>query len=641
MSELLGPEGECEFPSEPGIHYNVKNPLSQGGSLLPNIPDDLLREYYHSIQPDQKYRDLGNWEQVNGIWLPVESVGPSAKDLAIYGFGAGEGLLISPGWPGLVKAASKSGVLRAAAALGALFLGASNLLENTHPSEASGYAAFNNLPGLDVMPPTDVTPAELQPDLGLKEINGVDKDGNRVEFIQFYDGRGTGADKDSKPVIVWEIFPQGWANDEAGLKAAKQAFLEGLLQTSVFKDYADKYLFIYRKQNTLENLQVRQSGIIDNADGYFKAIESSISALAPMMSIPVHTTTFTKSLDGTPNGRSDGVFDRLNKPASPRTASSVVYPETDTPTKWARRVVAHETLWIMGVEAPKTPKEFNDSITGNGFEWLPRDKAWVEWLFASNNGNYSARFQTPEFSTLSNIRPGYSLSRVGSTEYRGVSIPVDFPVVTTQYRLGVYPSKNPFTGEPDGPAIELTIGDRKLVADVIQNERIFIPAPQKGVGNYILLPDQYTYQLCITADPTSLPWDPISGWEKPIPIWPTGLTVTNNCKEGGFNTRTAQMPTSRTIHPIGLENGSLRWRNDDPTIFYYEIQVSKDEKFNKNPGTATSFVWENLVHGGVTDNSWKMPPVEPGTKLFWRMRPRIQGQGIPVDWSDTWSFTVQ
>jgi hypothetical protein len=127
-------------------------------------------------------------------------------------------------------------------------------------------------------------------------------------------------------------------------------------------------------------------------------------------------------------------------------------------------------------------------------------------------------------------------------------------------------------------------------------------------------------------------------WEKTISIWPNGLTVTNKCKEGEFNTRSAQMPVSSTIHPIGLENGSLRWKDDNSTIFYYEIQASGDSRFDINPETATSFVWWNLVHGGVTDNSWKMPVLESGTDVYWRMRPRVQGDGTPVAWSETWKF---
>ena len=29
-----------------------------------------------------------------------------------------------------------------------------------------------------------------------------------------------------------------------------------------------------------------------------------------------------------------------------------------------------------------------------------------------------------------------------------------------------------------------------------------------------------------------------------------------------------------------------------------------------------------------------------GSTYYWRVRPRVQGDGVPVDWSDTWSFTT-
>ena len=62
-----------------------------------------------------------------------------------------------------------------------------------------------------------------------------------------------------------------------------------------------------------------------------------------------------------------------------------------------------------------------------------------------------------------------------------------------------------------------------------------------------------------------------------------------------------------------------------------------------DPATATTFVWWNLIHGAVTSplNSWQTPPLAAGTTYFWRLRPRVQGDGTPVGWGPTWRFTAR
>lgn len=61
--------------------------------------------------------------------------------------------------------------------------------------------------------------------------------------------------------------------------------------------------------------------------------------------------------------------------------------------------------------------------------------------------------------------------------------------------------------------------------------------------------------------------------------------------------------------------------------------------------TATAAVYWNLVHGGVTtpQNSWRVPEAYPlvgGATYYWRVRPRVQGDGLAVDWSDKWRFVT-
>lgn len=86
---------------------------------------------------------------------------------------------------------------------------------------------------------------------------------------------------------------------------------------------------------------------------------------------------------------------------------------------------------------------------------------------------------------------------------------------------------------------------------------------------------------------------------------------------------------------------TLIWNNRDSDVFYYEVQVSKDAEFGENGPKA--MVYHELRHGGVTNpnNSYTIPdnfPLEKDTKYYWRVRPRVQGDGTPVAWSNIGSL---
>ncbi len=49
------------------------------------------------------------------------------------------------------------------------------------------------------------------------------------------------------------------------------------------------------------------------------------------------------------------------------------------------------------------------------------------------------------------------------------------------------------------------------------------------------------------------------------------------------------------------------------------------------------------IHGGETSprNSWTVPDsakLDPNKNYYWRVRPRVQGDGTEVAWSPAWSF---
>lgn len=213
--------------------------------------------------------------------------------------------------------------------------------------------------------------------------------------------------------------------------------------------------------------------------------------------------------------------------------------------------------------------------------------------------------------------PGASLPALGA------SLAWTNPPGITQYHIEVRPAKD------DGPAINL-----------IRNAEpgFTVQPPQMGQGPYVMLPGMtYTWRVRVTRATTSVSLDD-PGWSP----W--------------SEARTFLMP-QRFASGIGLvtlaggqESDSLTptvaWQNRDSDVFYYEVQLSKDSTFKTDPATATASVYWNLVHGGVSSpaNSWTVPAdssLEPATRYFWRVRPRVQGDGTPVAWSAVGSFRTR
>ena len=106
--------------------------------------------------------------------------------------------------------------------------------------------------------------------------------------------------------------------------------------------------------------------------------------------------------------------------------------------------------------------------------------------------------------------------------------------------------------------------------------------------------------------------------------------------------------SSATIRALGPLPGAtvtsltpkLQWDNANTAVFYYEVQVSKDPEFGPN-----AFLYWELVHGGASTpvNSYGVSPkfpLEPATTYYWRVRPRVQGDGKPLPWSTSFDFTT-
>ncbi|GEM_PF-413927 len=203
-----------------------------------------------------------------------------------------------------------------------------------------------------------------------------------------------------------------------------------------------------------------------------------------------------------------------------------------------------------------------------------------------------------------------------------ITLTFDLPVGSTQYQIQVIP----FNG--DGPG-----------ANLIRNAEssYTLQPPTLGIGPYVMLPGMtYTWRLRATDKTTSTSETDSSTWG----LWTDPWSFTTP-PPSADSIRPQDPPLGVTVTSL---NPTLTWSDANPYIFYYEIQVSRDSLFDTNPRTAVASVFINLIHGGESRpfNSWTVPasnPLDQGTRYYWRARPRVQGNGTPVNWSLAWSFT--
>ncbi|GEM_PF-6073845 len=199
----------------------------------------------------------------------------------------------------------------------------------------------------------------------------------------------------------------------------------------------------------------------------------------------------------------------------------------------------------------------------------------------------------------------------------------------TQFHIQITPATSPLTGQPDGPGIDLIIGDSAMV----EASRFKIPQLIFGQGPYVMLPDlSYTWRIRFSSATTSIGVN--------HPSW-------GNWMPGGtFKTRPATsmtiMPLSPSVEEIAGLRPTVVWDDADPEAFYYEVQLSTDSMFRMGTEAVAPVYW-NRVHGGESTRarSWTVPAgfdLQRGTRYYWRVRPRIQGDGMPVGWLPAASF---
>jgi len=253
-------------------------------------------------------------------------------------------------------------------------------------------------------------------------------------------------------------------------------------------------------------------------------------------------------------------------------------------------------------------------------------KAFVDFTLGNLSGQYlveasviglegdpivfSANANVGASATLLTPSDGAMLAHLGST------LAWDNPEGTTQYEIRVIPMNN------DGPGIN-------LVRNV--ESSYTIDAPIFGSGNYVLLPGMtYTWQVRTTSATVVAGESDWSPWAFRTFKTPTSSSATISLHHLGNGSGMIDI-----LHP------TLSWENSNAEVFYYEIQISRDPNFGS--GSGSPFLYWELRHGGLTSplNSYTIPNqfgLEAGATYFWHVRPRIQGDGVAVDWSSTSSF---
>ena len=201
----------------------------------------------------------------------------------------------------------------------------------------------------------------------------------------------------------------------------------------------------------------------------------------------------------------------------------------------------------------------------------------------------------------------------------GVNLSWTNPAGALYYNLQVVPFND------DGPGIDLVVGDPAQVAAAAYR----VSAPVMGTGGYLMLPDlSYIWRIrtaTVATFPTEVDWSP----------WATSSFRTTK-----VNTATLNNVSPATADQVQSLTPALTWSNSDPRVFYYEVQMSKDPQF----GNQAFLYWE-LLHAGVSQplNTYQVPakfPLEAATTYHWRVRPRIQGDGVPLTWGPTWTFST-
>lgn len=460
---------------------------------------------------------------------------------------------------------------------------------------------------------------------------------NGVELTQIYKGRGTNK-------ITAEIFLYNYPNFQEGKDAAKK-FVEYFFIPYPLSNHLDDYDFWVRNPAGMEDLECEQLGNCNNSNigAFEREIDRVISATKM---IPQETFVLIKSNDQRAGGQ--GSVAGLYEPPSIYNFVGVVLPtnlisenqKMNPAHEWGARMGFIDSTDRTSIMGNYSARRFNDVET-----------AWIERAFA-NNRKFS--HLTPGLEIIS--RGGVSSLKVSQNvenlpDLNLMSL-INSPEGTDKLKILISPASNKFSGQPDGPDISIYLGSltsgNQPLRHALTESGMIIREPVMGVGPYVVLPDMtYTWKVCASGLMAPVPWNS-EKWEE-VEIWP-GRKIAYPCHK--IEMKTAKTD-STSITPATLVYGmqtndltpTVSWNNSKKNIFYYEVQLSADPEFEMDPVKAKAAVYWNLIHGGETTplNSWTVPDsakLDPNKTYYWRVRPRIQGDGQEVAWSPAWSFNT-
>ena len=277
------------------------------------------------------------------------------------------------------------------------------------------------------------------------------------------------------------------------------------------------------------------------------------------------------------------------------------------------------TVALMLQKNPKlTPEQVKTAlVTGARKDSFTGALAWSPTWGAGKLDAFAAVNATPAYVAPLKAPAAASPAHLTLLPGLGTELTWTNPPGTTQYHLQVTPANN------DGPGLN-------VIRDAATAQ--VVAAPAAGVGPYIMLPGMgYTWRLRVSAVTTAIAEDDSSWseWSEPRTFRTavrTSAGISAASHQGGI--------------PVPITPQTLLWQNTDSDVFYYELQLSTDPSFETDPVRATAAVWTNLVHAGVSarPSSWVTPVLEHEATYYWRLRPRVQGDGTPVAWSQTFSF---
>lgn len=240
-----------------------------------------------------------------------------------------------------------------------------------------------------------------------------------------------------------------------------------------------------------------------------------------------------------------------------------------------------------------------------------------------NSGSYNYYDDTrPAIRGRINVVPAPTYGIVSPTDKTtlttfGPNLQWTNPPEARQVQLQVIPALN------DGPGVDLVFGSPITSFQ--------IPAPPNWYG---LLPDMtYTWRIRSTPAEVFVPAE--------HPSWTPWSTAT--FRTGPIDSTIVSAASPAPGATVSSVTPTLTWASSRPDVFYFEVQVAKDPLFNPDPATAIGPIYWALIHGGVSTpaDSYVIPasaPLERNTTYYWRVRPRIQGDGTPVPFSGNFSF---